>query len=140
MQLEAYLHFGGNCEEALNFYKSVFGGDIISLNRFEGSPLMSDLPADYANKIMHATYRGDDGLTFMASDGRPDSTHVDDRSRVSLSVSTTDVAEGERVFRALSAGGKVTMDWQKTFWGATFGMLTDKYGIDWMVNAGPGSD
>jgi PhnB protein len=136
MELEPYLHFGGNCEEALNFYRGVFGGEIAGLMRFEGSPLMTDLPADYGSKVMHASFVGANGdVKFMASDGRPNSTH-DQGSRISLSVSMSDVADGERVFRALADGGTVTMDFQKTFWGATFGMLTDKYGIDWMVNAG----
>jgi PhnB protein len=135
MEIEPYLHFGGTCEEALNFYASVFGGEITSLNRFDGSPLMNELPPEYASKIMHANFKAPNGVKFMASDGRPNSTH-DHGSRVSLSISTADVAEGERTFRALAEGGKILMDYQKTFWGATFGMLTDKYGIDWMVNAG----
>jgi PhnB protein len=135
MELEPYLHFGGTCEEALNFYKRVFGGEITSLNRFDGSPLMNELPPEYASKIMHASFVGANGVKFMASDGRPNTTHTGTMSRVSLSISTADVAEGERAFRALAEGGTVTMDFQKTFWGATFGMLTDKYGIDWMVNA-----
>lgn len=137
MELEPYLHFGGQCEEALNFYKSVFGGEITSLNRFEGSPMMKELPPEYGSKVMHANYVGADAaLRFMASDGMPDSTHADGAGRISLTISTADVAEGERVFKALAAGGTVSVEFQETFWGATFGMLTDKYGIDWMVNAG----
>ncbi|MEA2663606.1 MAG: PhnB protein [Candidatus Eremiobacteraeota bacterium] len=136
MEIEPYLHFRGQCEEALNFYASVFGGEITSLNRFAGSPLMNELPPEYASKIMHANFKAPNGVKFMASDGRPNTTHAGDSSRISLSVSTADVAEGERTFRALAEGGKISMDYQKTFWGATFGMLTDKYGIDWMVNAG----
>jgi PhnB protein len=136
MELEPYLHFGGTCEEALNFYRGVFGGEITSLNRFEGSPMMHELPPEYASKIMHANFVGANGsLKFMASDGRPSSTH-EHGSRISLAISTADVAQGERVFRALADGGTISMEFQKTFWGATFGTLTDKYGIDWMVNAG----
>src|SRR5947209_10589526 len=101
MELEPYLHFNGTCEEALNFYKGVFGGEIM-LNRFEGSPLMNDLPPEYASKVMHANFAGANGVSFMASDGRPNTTHGGDRSRISLSISTADVAEGERTFRALA--------------------------------------
>ena len=133
MELEPYLHLAGKCEEALHFYQSVLGGEIGELNRFEGSPMMKDLPPDYGPKIMHSSFRSG-AVRFMASDGMPDSTHTTG-SRVSLAIATDDVAEGERVFNGLAAGGSVTMPYQKTFWG-TFGMLTDKYGIDWMVNAG----
>ncbi len=134
MELEPYLHFGGSCEEALHFYQSVFGGEIVGINRFEGSPMMEQLPPDYGQKVLHASFRAD-AVRFMASDGMPDSAHPAG-GRVSLALATPDVAEGERVFNGLAAGGTVSMPYQKTFWGATFGMLTDKFGIDWMVNAG----
>jgi PhnB protein len=129
MELEPYLSFNGNCEEALNFYKGVFGGEITSLNRFEGSPMESEV-AD-KSKIMHSNFVAP-GVKFMASDGMQDA--ATEGSRITLSLGTRDVAEAERVFNGLSAGGKIDMPLQDTFWGATFGMLTDKYGIDWMVN------
>jgi len=132
MELEPYLHFDGNCEEALNFYKSVFGGEITSLNRFEGSPMESELPPGYGNKIMHANFKSPT-LKFMGSDGMPGS-RLESGSRVSLSLGGSDADEGRRVFDALAAGGTIGMPFQDMFWGATFGMLTDKYGIDWMIN------
>lgn len=132
MELEPYLHFGGNCEEALNFYKGVFGGEITSINRFEGSPMAADLPPDYGNKIMHASFVSP-SLKFMASDAHPGG-HLAAKGHVTLSLAGSDVAEGERVFNALADGGTVSMPYQDTFWGAKFGMLTDKFGIDWMVN------
>jgi PhnB protein len=133
MELEPYLHFSGNCEEALNFYKGVFGGEF-TLNRFEGSPLAAEFPPDYANKIMHANFTSP-SLKFMAADGRPASTH-EGSGRISLSLGGSDVVAGKRVFDALAAGGTIVVPFQKMFWGATFGQLTDKFGIEWMVNCG----
>jgi PhnB protein len=132
LELEPYLHFGGNCEEALNFYKGVFGGEITSINRFEGSPMESELPPDYKNKIMHANFKSP-SLKFMGSDGMPGG-NLEKGSRVTLSLGGNDVNEGERIFNALAAEGTVSMPYQDMFWGAKFGMLTDKYGIDWMIN------
>lgn len=116
MQLEPYLLFYGTCEEALKFYRSVFGGEISSLHRFEGSPMESQVPDK--SKIMHASFEAP-GVKFMASDD----TRGGERqgSRITMSLGTNDVADAERVFNALASGG-------------TIGMLTDKYGIDWMVN------
>ncbi len=132
MQLEPYLQFDGNCEEALAFYATVFGGEVTALNRFEGAPMEHELPPGYGTKIMHANFRSPD-LAFMASDGMP-GTDRSGGGRVSLSLGGRDVAEAERVFAALSAGGTVTMPMADTFWGAKFGMVTDRYGVNWMVN------
>ena len=132
MELEPYLHFGGACEEALTFYKEVFAGEVVSLMRYTDMQGM-EIPPGYQEKVMHSSFKSPD-LKFMASDqmpGTPESTG----SRVSLSLSTRDVAEGERVFAMLSAGGRITMPMADTFWGARFGMLTDKFGVNWMVNA-----
>ncbi|MEO6990348.1 MAG: VOC family protein [Candidatus Baltobacteraceae bacterium] len=131
MELEPYLFFDGTCEEALNFYAGIFNGEITSLNRFEGTPGTEHAPAGYGNKIMHANFKSP-SLKFMASD-----MPGGDRSgegRISLSLASSDVAEGTRVFDALAEGGKISMPLAKQFWGDTFGSLTDKYGIDWMVN------
>lgn len=132
MELEPYLHFSGQCEEALNFYAGVFGGEIASISRFEGSPMGKDVPPDYQQKVMHANFKSPT-VKFMGSDGMPGG-NPERGSRVSLSLGGNDVAEGERIFNALAAGGTVSMPYQDTFWGAKFGMVTDKFGIDWMVN------
>lgn len=131
MELEPYVYFHGDCEEALTFYAGVFGGEITSLHRFEGSPMETKVPLEYKNKVMHASFRAPT-LRFMACDGMPGTQ--DSGSRISLSLATRDLGEAERVFKALSEGGTVTMPLADTFWGAKFGMLTDRYGIDWMVN------
>jgi PhnB protein len=132
LKLEPYLHFNGNCEEALTFYAGVFGGEIAGLNRFAGSPLEGGLPPDYLQKVMHASFKSP-SIAFMASDGMP-SSEEDEVRRVSMCLSTTDLAEAERVFAKLGSGGEVTMPLQDTFWGSKFGMLTDKFGVHWMMN------
>ena len=128
MQLTPYLMFNGTCEEALNFYATTIGGEIKHLSRFEGSPIES--MSDDKQKVMHATFEGN-GFAFMASDGsKPGS----DSSNVHLCLDYNDASAMENVFNALGDGGKITMPLQDTFWGAKFGMLTDRYGINWMFN------
>ncbi len=131
MQLEPYLCFYGRCEEALEFYKSALGGEY-ELNRFEGSPMAEQVDEGFRTKIMHADFKGPN-FSFMASDGRAEKAYDPQDGNISLSLATLDRAEGERVFTALSQGGEVTMPLNETFWGGTFGMLTDRYGIEWMI-------
>lgn len=133
MQLECYLSIAdGRCEEALAFYKSIFGGTY-ELSRFSERGDDS-IPEHWREKIMHSSFESG-AIRFMASDGMPGSVRAVDESNVSLSLSNTDVAEGQRIFDALAQGGTVTMPFQDTFWGARFGMLVDRFGINWMVNS-----
>lgn len=129
-QLNVYLAFPGNCEQALHFYKDCLGGEIVSLQRFGDTPV--DSPEEHKQKVMHAEFRAGD-IFFMASDGRPDEA-LTPGDMIHLSINLTDAAEQEAIFSKLSAGGRVDMPLQDTFWGACFGMLTDKYGIRWMLN------
>jgi len=131
LELEPYLHFDGTCEAALNFYSGVFGGGIEGLNRFAGSPMEHDLPPEHLQRVMHASFRSP-SIRFMASDGRPERDGPGGHE-ISLCLSTTDLAEAERVFSQLGEGGQVTMPFGDTFWGSKFGMVTDRYGIQWMV-------
>ncbi|HEV3158024.1 MAG TPA: VOC family protein [Candidatus Baltobacteraceae bacterium] len=133
MELNPYLFFEGNCEQALDFYKTVFNGEILSLNRYEGTPGESQVPPDWKTKIMHASFQSPT-FRFMASDGRCGDT-PSAGSRISLSLGTRDLAEAERVFNRLAEGGQVDMPLQDTFWGARFGMLVDQFGIKWMINS-----
>ncbi|HEY3674637.1 MAG TPA: VOC family protein [Candidatus Tumulicola sp.] len=135
MELEPYLFFSdGNCETALSAYATIFGGKIDGLTRYK------DMPADQGPQIapgtegyvMHARFSAD-GFKFMASDGSPGQEYKD--GPISLSISVGSKAEADRIFAALSDGGKVDMGMQPTFWGSYFGMLTDKFGIDWMLSA-----
>ena len=128
MQLTPYLMFNGTCEEALNFYATTIGGHITDLMRFEGSPIES--MSDDKQKVMHATFQGN-GFVFMASDG---SQPMNDSGNIHLCIDYKDATAMENVFNALGEGGKITMPLQDTFWGAKFGMLTDRYGINWMFN------
>jgi PhnB protein len=132
MQLAPYLFFDGTCEEALEFYAEVLGGKISEINRFADSPMGENMPPEHRDRIMHATFVAP-GMTLMASDG---SDGQGEMRRASLSIATADRVQGARVFSALAAGGTVTMPYAKQLWGASFGMLVDKYGIRWMVNAG----
>src|ERR1700760_1060393 len=133
LELEPYLGFYGNCEEALNFYARVFGGEVTELRRFgEAPPGQMELPPDWSDKVMHANLKAPT-LKFMGSDRAPSHQGPARAGRISMSLGGDDVDEGKRIFDALAEGGTVIMPYQKTFWGANFGMLTDKYGIDWMI-------
>lgn len=133
VQVAPYLHFEGNCEEALRFYASVFGGEITDINRFADSPMAAGMPPEATERVMHATFRAP-GVSFMASDAMEPLGKAGERIR--MSVGAGEVSEGQRIFDALAQGGSVTMPYEKQFWGASFGMLYDRFGIPWMVNAG----
>jgi PhnB protein len=123
--------FNGNCEEALNFYAECLNGKIEQLMRFEGSP--AEEMAASKQDVLHATFVAE-GLMMMASDGGKDAPTETDGGKVHLSLNFDSVEEEERVYNALAEGGRQTMPLQDTFWGARFGMLTDRYGINWMFN------
>ena len=126
--LDAYLFFAGNCQEAMNFYKSVFGGEL-TLNKMGDMP--GTAPED-KDLIMHASLEGG-AVNLMASDSKQASPKM---AKVELSLSGSDETLLKKLFDDLSAGGKVRMPLGKQSWGDTFGMMTDKYGIDWMMNIG----
>lgn len=128
-QLNPYLAFGGKCEEAMKFYKDAFGGEL-HMQTFGESP--QEVPDDYKQKIMHAELKTD-GIHLMASDTMPGHV-VNNGDNITLSIGMTDLDEQAKLFHKLSAGGRVTMPLQDTFWGARFGMLIDKFGIHWMLN------
>ncbi|RFM29616.1 VOC family protein [Deminuibacter soli] len=130
MKLTPYLHFAGNAEEALNFYKEALGGEIIALQRYGDSPMPVD--EDYKQKVIHARLTFGDNM-IMVSDvfkGQPVSTE----GNIQLSVEVPDRNQMETVFTKMAAGGKVVMPLQDQFWGAYFGMLQDPFGVSWMFN------
>lgn len=131
--IEPYLFFGGRCEEALEFYRVAVGAEVGMMMRFKESPQPmppGSLPPGFENKIMHASFRiGSSRL--MASDGNEAGGKFEG---FSLSIAVPTDAEAELVFAALAQGGKVGMPLAKTFWSPKFGMLTDRFGIDWMVS------
>jgi PhnB protein len=135
--INPYLTFNGNCEEAFNFYKSVFGGKFAYLGRFKEMPPMEGMPvkADDAEKIMHVSLPIGGGTMLMGSDSSESfgqATNVG--NNFSVSISAPSQAKADKLFNGLSDGGQVTMPMNKTFWGSYFGMLTDKFGIQWMVS------
>jgi PhnB protein len=130
-----YLNFPGTAEEAFNFYKSVFGGEFTTLQRFKDTPEGSRASASDANKIMHISLPLGKGNTLMATDAVESMGHsVTPGNNFHLTIDAESEAEANKLFSGLSAGGKVTMPMAKTFWGAYFGMATDKFGVQWMIN------
>jgi PhnB protein len=125
-----YLNFNGNSAEVMQFYANALGGQIMFQQTFGESPMES--PAEMKDKIMHASIQAG-ALTMMFSDCMP-GMEAKEGNNISLSLNFTDVPSIDKTFAALAEGGKVTMELQDTFWGARFGMLTDKFGINWMFN------
>ena len=133
--LNPYLNFNGNTEEAFNFYKSVFGGEFITLQRFKDTPEADRVaPAD-KDKIMHISLPIGKGNILMATDAVESMGHkLTVGNNFSLSISAESEKEADKIFNGLSAGVKIDVPMSKMFWGAYFGMFTDKFGIQWMIN------
>lgn len=134
--IQPYLFFDGRCEEALNFYKTALGAEIIAVNRFKDAPDSAGCPGASPDKIMHATV-GIRGSIVLASDGQ--CTGKPTFNGFALSITARDVADAEKVFGALSQGGRVEMPLSQTFFSPRFGMLADKFGVFWMVYVAPAS-
>ena len=131
--VQLYLFFGGRCEEALAFYRTALGAEVNMLMRYKDSPEPAPpgmVPPGFENKVMHATFRIG-GTTLMASDGCEEGSSF---NGFSLSLAVPTEAEADRAFAALAAGGQVRMPLTKTFWSPRFGMLTDRFGIGWMIS------
>lgn len=130
--VQPYLFFAGRCEEALEFYRTALGAQVQMMMRFQESPEGPPpgmVPPDWGTKIMHASFRVGDSL-LMASDGCGGKEKF---SGVSLSLAFSTEAEATRAFAALADGGQVTMPLCRTFWSPCFGMLTDRFGLGWML-------
>ncbi|WP_347050512.1 VOC family protein [Flavobacterium olei] len=131
-----YLLFNGTCEEAFLFYKSVFGGEFPHVGRYKDAPLQDgEAPLSEAdsNQIMHISLSIGNTI-LMGSDSHPRYGDVVFGDNISVTVNPDSREETEKIFNGLSAGGKVEMPLNDTFWGAYFGMFKDKFGINWMVN------
>jgi PhnB protein len=131
MQVIPYLSFEGNCEEALNIYKKIFNGKLEIVNRYDNPAMKA--PEEYKNKVLHARLSFGDNSIF-ASDVFPGQSRDKSGSNISLSLSFRDLEEAKRVYEQLTEGGKTKIPFEKQFWGAWHGNLTDKFGIQWMVN------
>jgi len=133
--ITTYFNFLGNTEDAMNFYKSVFGGEFTTLARFKDTPGSENMQPHERDKIMNITLTTKSGAVLMATDFLESMEQkVELGNNIHLVIHTDSEEEVDSLFKALSAGGKVEMPVNKTFWGAYFGMCEDKFGIKWMLN------
>ena len=129
-KLNPYLSFKDNTREAMEFYRTVFGGKL-DMSTFKDFHASQDPSED--NMIMHSVLEADNGITIMASD-TPNRMEYRPGTNMSMSLTGDNEAELKAYFEKLSAGGTVTMPLEKAMWGDSFGMCTDKFGIQWLVN------
>lgn len=131
MKMHAYLMFDGQCEAAFNRYAEIFGGKL-EMMRYADSPEDMEVPAEYQQRVMHVCLTVGEQL-LMASDNLPQYPYEGIKG-CSVSLQVDNVPEAERLYEALSAGGSVQMELQATFWATRFAMLTDRFGVSWMIN------
>jgi PhnB protein len=130
--MNLYLNFDGNCREAFEFYRSIFGGEFDAIQTFGEAPGDAGMPAEMSDRIMHVSLpMGDSSL--MGSD-TPNAAELVAGNNFSIALAPTDRAETDALFARLSDGGDVTMALEETFWGAYFGSCRDRFGINWMLN------
>ena len=134
--VSTYLNFNGNCEDAFNFYKSVIGGEFSYLGRFGEMPEGdgNTISESDKNKIMHVSFPIGTTILMGSDTGGEWAPSLIQGNNFSISINAESKEEADALFNGLSAGGQVTMPLEFTFWGAYFGMFTDKFGINWMVN------
>ena len=132
--LNAYINFKGNCREAFEFYRSVFGGEFAILETFRNGPPDMSIPEDEMDNIMHVSFPIGDSV-LMGSDTPSifEGSHVVG-TNISISVSPESKDEANRLFGSLSEGGSVAMPMADMFWGSYFGYCTDRFGINWQIN------
>lgn len=133
MQINTYLNFNGNCQEAFAYYEKVLGGKITDKMNYAGTPAAAHATPEWQDKILHTRLVVGDQV-LMGSDAPPG--YYLPPQGFSVSIVLDDIVEGERIFTALAEGGKVTMPWAETFWAKRFGMLVDRFGTPWLVNCG----
>ena len=131
MQMDPYLSFKGDCEAAFRLYERCLGGQVGAIFRYGGSPMAGEVPADWADKVMHGTVTIGNRV-LMGADVAPDRYEAPRGFSLSLQIAST--AEAERVFHDLAEAGRIVMPLAETFWAARFGMLVDRFGIPWLIN------
>jgi len=131
MKVNPYLSFNGNCAAAFGFYQKALGGTIPMTMTYGESPMCDQTPAEFRDKVMHTRLIAGDAV-LMGSDAPPDRYQKTQGATVALGVDSAE--EAERIFHALAENGTVTMPISETFWAVRFGMLTDQFGIPWMIN------
>jgi PhnB protein len=133
--INPYLNFPGTAEEAFNLYKSVLGGEFLALQRYKDMPEGNKVSAEDAEKIMHIALPIGNGNILMGTDALESmGQKLTTGNNFYLSLDVNSEGEADQVFNALSDGGQAIMPMQKAFWGSYFGMLTDKFGVQWMVS------
>jgi PhnB protein len=138
--MNPYLNFDGNCLEAFQFYKTVFGGDFVEVHHMSSAPGMEGISEEEKNRVMHVSIKVSEHCTLMGSDILPSygqKLSVGNNAYVSLHPDNKQ--EADRLFNGLSAGGEVEMPMADQFWGAYFGSFKDKYGVCWMINCQGGN-
>jgi len=131
--VEPYLLFNGNCEHAFEFYQSIFGGEILNKVRYKDIPSEMEIPKSFENRIAYMSLPIGREIILMGSDSGMVG-HVAVGTNVSLTLRLNDEDETKHLFKELSNGGNVTMKLQKTFWAELYGIVTDRFGVNWMVN------
>ena len=134
MKIQPYLFFDGRCEQALDFYQKSLGAKVEALMRYKDNPEPKHNPPNSDEKVMHACFRIGD-TRIMASDGN--CAGKPSFQGFSLTINAKDAAEAEQRFKALAEGGHVQMPLNETFFAKSFGMVADRFGVGWMVIAGP---
>jgi PhnB protein len=130
MALTAHLSYSGQCREAFSFYAHLFGGELMML-AYGDTPMATEVPADWSDKIVHATLSFD-GCELAGSDVQ--SVYYRQPQGFSVLLDVEGVEEAHRLFSALGEGGSIEMPMQDTFWSPAFGVLTDRFGIPWEIN------
>ncbi len=131
MKLNPYLTFNGNCEEAMNYYKDILGGEFLVQMRFSEAPPEIPFPDELKDKIMHTTLQFS-GCSILASDSGQGEVNQGNANHLSINVDSEE--EALAIFKGLAENGQVAMPFETVFWGGKFGMLVDKYGVQWMVS------
>ncbi|HEX6179993.1 MAG TPA: VOC family protein, partial [Chitinophagaceae bacterium] len=133
--VDFYLHFNGNAEKAMNFYRKVFGGEFISVQRYKDVPGSEKMCDEDREKMVHISLRLTDGTSLMASDVV---TRMDDKvvfgNNYHICLHSNSEKEADKLFSLLTEDGKIEMPMNKTFWGAYFGMCVDQFGVLWMIS------
>ena len=134
MSLSTYINFDGNCREAFEFYRSVFGGEFAIMETFRGGPSDMGLPEDELDNVMHVSFPI--GTSVLMGSDMPSTfgPPVKQGNNFSISYSATSRGESDDLFGKLSKGGTVSMPMQDMFWGSYFGSCTDRFGINWQIN------
>ena len=131
MEISPYLTFKGECEAAFSFYAECLGGTLGEVFRYGGSPLAGEAPPDWKDKVMHTSLKIGNQV-LLGADVAP--ARYEEPKGFSLSLQLSDTAAAKRIYTQLSTNGRIVMPLEKTFWAALFGVVTDRFGISWLIN------